>query len=301
MKSAFSFHAATDGLKLAEKYSDIVFYARKLAGTVTSGHHHRQKSGQGEEFWQYREIRSGEPLSRIDWRQSARSRHIYTRETEHHIAQTFCIYSDFSGSMTWRSSKNLPTKLEYSLTIHLAIAYLVLKKDELLAFIDALTHSKHIYQGAMQFERYALQLYMLAQQTDHPSLISSFAPSHALPPRSTLILLSDFLTPIEKIAHVLKTTLSQGITPILVQINDPDEHSFPYSGHIRFTGLEGEEAHILPHAQSTQQAYQEKFKGHLKNIQQLCQHHGVFYSYFITSTPYDRVMDWLYTPLTAPS
>lgn len=63
------------------------------------GTHGRRQAGHGDSFWQYRPVLPGEPVNRIDWRQSARSERAFVRETEREAAQTLCLWCDPTPSM----------------------------------------------------------------------------------------------------------------------------------------------------------------------------------------------------------
>ena len=80
--------------------------ARRVAATVAQGVHGRRRVGQGDSFWQFRPYVSGDPLNRIDWRQSARSGREppegwLVRQTEWDAAQTVYLWRDGSESMAW--------------------------------------------------------------------------------------------------------------------------------------------------------------------------------------------------------
>ena len=73
--------------------------ADRVASTVAQGVHGRRRVGQGDSFWQFRRFVSGDPLARIDWRQSAKSGRgapegWFIRETEWEAAQTVCLWRD---------------------------------------------------------------------------------------------------------------------------------------------------------------------------------------------------------------
>src|SRR6185312_2640732 len=61
--------------------------AERLASAVSLGIHGRRKAGMGESFWQFRRFRAEDPSAAIDWRQSAKSQHLFVREREWEVAQ----------------------------------------------------------------------------------------------------------------------------------------------------------------------------------------------------------------------
>src|SRR5207237_5656683 len=76
---------------------------------------------------------------------------------------------------------------------------------------------------------------MLRDDADWLSLPPSFVPS-AL---AEIVVLSDFWSPISEIKTMLGGLSASGAHGTLVQIVDPAEESFPYSGRIEFVEPEG--------------------------------------------------------------
>ena len=97
-------------LELAGTLPALMVAADRVAATVIQGVHGRRRVGQGDAFWQYRPYRDGDSASQIDWRQSARSRHLFVRETEWEAAASVWLWRDASPSMQYASLKNIDTK-----------------------------------------------------------------------------------------------------------------------------------------------------------------------------------------------
>ena len=76
---------------------------------------------------------------------------------------------------------------------------------------------------------------MLHDETERLSLPPSFVPS-AL---AEIVVLSDFWSPIADITAILAGLSASGAHGTLVQIVDPAEETFPYSGRIEFVEPEG--------------------------------------------------------------
>ena len=69
-------HATADARRaeaLGARLPPLLVAAERVASTVAQGVHGRRRVGQGDSFWQFRPYVSGDPVNRIDWRQSARS------------------------------------------------------------------------------------------------------------------------------------------------------------------------------------------------------------------------------------
>src|SRR5258708_37294511 len=112
-------------LEVAGTLAALVGAADRVAGTVIQGVHGRRRVGQGDAFWQYRPCRDGDSASQIDWRQSARSRHLFVRETEWEAAASVWLWRDASPSMHYASLKNIDTKAVRGELLTLALASLL--------------------------------------------------------------------------------------------------------------------------------------------------------------------------------
>ena len=96
--------------------------AERVAATVAQGVHGRRRVGQGESFWQFRPFLPGDALTRIDWRQSAKSDRDFVRETEWEAAQTVCLWRDGSPNMRWHSAGATTEKAARAELLLLALA-----------------------------------------------------------------------------------------------------------------------------------------------------------------------------------
>src|SRR5476651_1433187 len=81
----------------------LMVAAERLAASVSLGVHGRRRAGMGESFWQFRRYASPDSSSAIDWRQSAKSQHIFVREREWVAAQTVWFWRDASANMSFQS------------------------------------------------------------------------------------------------------------------------------------------------------------------------------------------------------
>src|SRR3974390_1067991 len=107
--------------------------AERLASAVSLGVHGRRKAGMGETFWQFRRYSSQDSSTLIDWRQSAKSQHLFVREREWEAAETVWFWRDGSLSMRFSSAKTVSSKLERANLLVLALASLLVRGGERVA------------------------------------------------------------------------------------------------------------------------------------------------------------------------
>jgi len=214
---------------LAATLPRLVLEARRIAANVIHGLHGRRRAGAGESFWQYRRFVSGEPSQSVDWRRSARDDHLYVREQEWEAAHTVWLWPDRSPSMAFASRTSRDSKLERALIVTFALAELLVAGGERVGIPGLMnpTASRSVIDKMAQA--------MLHDQADRLSLPPSFVPS-AL---AEIVVLSDLWSPISEIRSMLAGLSASGAHGALVQIVDPAEENFPYSGRIEFVEPEG--------------------------------------------------------------
>src|ERR1700744_4802441 len=185
--------AAGASRALAATMPRLILEARRVAATVIHGLHGRRRAGSGENFWQYRRFMSGEPASRVDWRRSARDDHLYVREQEWEAAHTVWIWTDRSASMAFKSALALDGKLERTLVIAFALAEVLIEGGERVGIPGLMrpTASRNVIERMAEV--------MLHDPAARTSLPASFSPS----PRSEVIVVSDFWSPIAEVQRMI--------------------------------------------------------------------------------------------------
>jgi uncharacterized protein (DUF58 family) len=214
---------------LAASLPRLVLEARRIAANVIHGLHGRRRAGAGESFWQYRRFVSGEPAQNVDWRRSARDDHLYVREQEWEAAHTVWLWPDRSPSMAFASKGVRDSKLERALIVTFALAELLVAGGERVGVPGLMipTASRSVIDKMAQA--------MLHDSATRASLPPSFVPTSL----SEIVVLSDFWSPIAEIKTMLAGLSAAGAHGKLVQVVDPAEETFPYSGRIEFVEPEG--------------------------------------------------------------
>jgi uncharacterized protein (DUF58 family) len=230
---------------LAASLPRLVLEARRIAANVIHGLHGRRRAGSGENFWQYRRFVSGEPAARVDWRRSARDDHLYVREQEWEASHTVWIWPDRSPSMAFASREARDSKLERGLIVAFALADLLVAGGERVGIPGLMnpTASNSVIDKMAQA--------MLHDDATRLSLPPSFVPS-AL---AEIVVLSDFWSPMPDIRNMLAGLSSSGAHGTLIQVVDPAEETFPYSGRVEFVEPEGGEMITAGRAESWMNDY----------------------------------------------
>src|SRR4029453_3696876 len=222
-------------LELAGTLPALMVAADRVAATVIQGVHGRRRGGPGDAFWQYRPSRDGDHASQSDWRQSARSRHLFVRETEWEAAASVWLWRDASPSMQYASLKNIDTKAVRAELITLALASLLADAGERVTVLGS---GMRPTSGRVAVRRIAETLFDETKDTGRA--LPSLPPLLPLPAHGTVVLVSDWLDPLDKIEAMIRHYASGGVRGHLVQVLDPAEEDLPFDGHVNFEVLESE-------------------------------------------------------------
>jgi len=241
---------------LAASMPRLVLEARRIAASVIHGLHGRRRAGSGENFWQYRRFVSGEPAARVDWRRSARDDHLYVREREWEAAHTVWIWPDRSPSMAFASALAFGPKLHRALVAGFALAEVLVQGGERIGIPGLMrpTASRDVIEKMAQ---------AIGHDTgEHASLPPSFAPS----PLAEILVLSDLWSPTEDVLRTIGQLSATGAHGHVVQIVDPAEETFPYSGRIEFVEPEGAGAITAGRAETWRSDYAARVARHRAEI-----------------------------------
>ena len=286
----------------AGRLPPLMVAAERVASTVAQGVHGRRRVGQGDSFWQFRQYQPGDTLSRIDWRQTAKREHVFIRETEWEAAQSVWLWLDRSASMHYRSSNELPEKFERASVLILALASLLVRGGERITTLGTGVPPS---TGRAVVERYALEI------TRHPDAASdgggsastgegSEPPRDSLPRDARVVMVSDFLMPPDTLLASLRGFATMGVRGHLVQVYDPAEQTLPFSGRVRFEGLEGEGAAMIGRVETIRDDYIALMKSHREAIQDIARNLGWSLTVHGTHQPPQNALLALYEALSEP-
>jgi len=276
---------------LGARLPALLVAAQRVAETVSPGAHGRRRVGQGESFWQFRPYEMGDTIERIDWRQSAKGDRLYIRETEWAAAQSVYLWRDSGPGMAYRSAKSLPTKQERSELLLLALGALLARGGERIALLGG--------GRAPSAGKGALNTVLSGLERDTPlSAVNQAVPRHA-----TLILLSDFLDPVEAIATALQRIAASGVAVELVQVLDPAEIDLSFSGRVRFREMTQDAAAesdaLIPRVESVRTAYRHALLAQQDALAALARRHGWSFTVHRTDAPPEEPVRTLHGRLTA--
>ncbi|QDG76431.1 DUF58 domain-containing protein [Labrenzia sp. PHM005] len=251
---------------VADALPDLLVEASHVASSIIAGWHGRRRAGPGESFWQFRPFNMGEPAKRIDWRRSARDDHLYVREREWEAAHTVWLWADLSSSMVFRSRLSEASKRDRSLVLMLAVADMLAETGERIG----LTGVTRPFSDRRAAERLADALTHLSKPValPDPTDVKRFA---------DVVLISDFLDPLEEISAWIAQVAGTGARGHLVQVLDPIEETFPFDGRIEFSDPEQGIRLTAGRAETWRAEYQNRLEAHRAEIRDMARRAGWTY------------------------
>jgi uncharacterized protein (DUF58 family) len=225
----------------------LMVEADHLASSVALGVHGRRRAGMGESFWQFRRYASHDSSAAIDWRQSAKSQHIFVREREWEAAQTVWFWRDASANMAFKSGTI--TKRARADLLLLSLASLLVRGGERVGFLGM--------EGGPGASRLALTRIGRAL---YGKVDGALPPAASFARGNQLVWFSDFLD--DGVFATMKKLSQQGVEGHLVRIIDPAEEEFPYAGRTRFESPRGDSDEIFGRAERVRSAYRARFAAH---------------------------------------
>ena len=272
----------------------LMVAADRVASTVAQGVHGRRRIGTGDSFWQFRPFVQGDTASRIDWRQSAKTDRAYVRDMEWEAAQTVCLWRDASAGMAWRSAPRLPEKRERAELVLLALASLLFRAGEQVRLIGV---PGRVFAGRRALEAVARAL----SGQEGPGQNGDGVPEPAsLPRHAELVLIGDFLGPIESIRTCVAGLAAQQLRGHVLQVLDPAEFSLPYEGRVRFRGLRGEADALVPRVDRIRSDYAERLAAQQTALASLCAAAGFGFGVHRTDHPPEAALLALWMALAQP-
>ena len=256
------FSLERDAHEIADKLPDLLIEADRIAQTVAHGIHGRRRAGPGETFWQFRTYEPQDSALLIDWRRSASSDHLFVREREWEAAHTLWLWPDLSPSMNFKSHLSQVTKRDRALVLSLAAAELLVRGGERVGLLGLTTPTASRRASTRLAEA-------IASHATAPQLASGKPSSTRVSRFSGIILISDFLDPIDELRESIEMLAAGGATGHLVQVLDPAEETLPYEGRTEFLASEGGQTWIADRAESLRARYQERLREHRDALQAL--------------------------------
>jgi uncharacterized protein (DUF58 family) len=165
---------------------------------------------------------------------------------------------DFSSNLTeW-------TKLDRALVVSFALAEVLVQGGERIGIPGLMrpTANRNVIEKMAQT--------IVHDTAARPSLPPNFAPAAF----SEVVLLSDLWSPIAEFRQIIGQLAANGARGHVVQVVDPAEESFPYSGRVEFIESEGLGSITAGRAETWRNDYQKLLASHRAALREECEQFG---------------------------
>ena len=259
--------------------------ARAVVEGFFAGLHRSPYHGFSVEFTEYRQYVPGDDPRRLDWRLYARSDRYFVKQYEDETNLRCHLVVDNSRSMAFGTLPH--TKADYTKTLAATLGYflhtqrdavgLVLVDEQIDAFIPARHRTGQFRRIVHELERPPA-----GRGTHINDALEQIA--QRVHKRGLIVLLSDFLAPLDDLSTRLTYLGARGHDVVVFQVLDPAELSFDFDEPTLFRDMEsGQEVFVDP--AQTRAEYQEKLGEHLQSLDAIALERGVALHRVTTDTP----------------
>ncbi|HHI82011.1 MAG TPA: DUF58 domain-containing protein [Rhizobiales bacterium] len=275
------FHNRGQAESAASAFPPLLIAARRIADAIIHGEHGRRHAGPGDEFWQFRAYSPGDAAQHIDWRRSARGDRLLVRQNEWAATNTLWTWVSRSPGMDYRSNLSNTSKYDRACLIALALSVLAIRAGERVAALGSPHAPGHTGTTLDHLARW------YAAPLKEPQ-------DHRLPRFATCLFVSDFLEPVSELRQRLRSYAAGGVTGHMVQVLDPAEETFPFTGRTQFVEMDGADKLLAGKAETLRTAYIKKLEDHRAALRELARSLGWTFTLHHTDKPPHTVLLALY-------
>jgi len=224
-----------------ERIKRLELFVRGAVEGARIGIHRSILHGLSTEFTHHRPYVAGDEMKNVDWK-------VYSRTDRYHVKQyeaetNFDAHLLFDASSSMHYGSGAMSKLEYAKHMAAVLAYLVVNQGDSvgLAIFDDKLREYIRPKGTLGIISDISEL--LHRTTGEPrtnvsAIMNQFAAR--IRRRGFVILFSDLFDNENAFVEALNHLKFKGQHVIAFHILDPEELAFPFSGIVKFNGLEGE-------------------------------------------------------------
>ena len=264
--------------------------ARFIVEGYMAGEHKSPYRGFAIEFSQHREYTPGDDVRHLDWKVQAKTERYYIKQYEQETNFVAHLLLDGSESMNYRSGDL--SKLEYGKMIAACLAYVILHQRDAVAlgifdekiqeYLPRSDNRDNLFKIMNRLAGFAP-----TRETKTASVLHGMA--NQIRRKGIVILISDFFDDEEEIIEGIQHLRFSGHEVIVMQVLDPYEIDFPFTGMVEFDGLEN-----IPKIQTRptqiKKTYHREFESFRKGLRDACERHQCHFVDVRTDEPLDEVL-----------
>jgi len=270
--------------------------ARAVMEGFMKGLHRSPQHGFSAEFSEYRAYVRGDDLRFMDWKVAARSDRLYIKKFEEETNLRCQILLDASASMSYGSGGL--TKSSYAATLAATLAMFLMQQGDAvgLTMLDQ-TILDHVPARRRSGQLHSLLMH-LQRSVESPPRLNQVprglqAALQQMPGlvrrRAMLVLVSDFLTPLDGLETQLGLFRAMGHELIVVQTLDAAELDFTFDKTGVYEDVESGQRLVLDPAHA-RAGYLARMQAHNDALRSLCGRQNVTYRLARTDAPLEGLL-----------
>jgi len=264
--------------------------ARFIVEGYMAGEHKSPYRGFAIEFAQHREYAPGDDVRHLDWKVQAKTERYYIKQYEQETNFVAHLLLDGSESMNYRSGEL--SKLEYGKMMAACLAYVILHQrdavalgifdEEIREYLPRSDNRDNLFKIMKR-----LADFDATGETQVAEVLHGMA--NQVRRKGIMIVMSDFFDDEAAIVEGIQHLRFAGHEVILMQILDPYEIDFPFTGMVEFDGLEN-----IPRVQTRptqiKKTYHREFEDFRQRLRDACDRNQCHFVEVRTDQPLDEVL-----------
>lgn len=258
---------------------NLELLAKKVVEGFLAGANRNLRTGQGQEFSQYKAYQPGDDLRQLDWKLLARSGKYYIKESEVETNTTITFLLDASASM--RYSEEGLSKLHFAKLLTACLGYLANQQGDLLSLVAL--NTLEIVQlppkrSASYFKYFLNELLQVKAEEEWPT--GKEVPMQK--GKGMVICFSDMYENKTEISDVLKMYAAIGKEVMLFQLFGAKEMTLDFAKANTFRDLESKQV-IQTNTKKLKALYSNKLEAFISNLKDDLLGQGITYQKAIIS------------------
>ena len=256
------------------------------------GEHKSWKSGEGQEFLDYRNYQAGDDLRYVDWSVYGRFDKLFIKLFHAEENQTVHILMDISRSM----QAGMPPKILSAQKVAAAVSYICLSNFDrvtMTAFADQIVDSKPPVRGKRKYAELLNFLHVLSPDnlTNVNACLTEYAAISKYP--GIVLVLSDLFDP-KGYQEGLKALTYRDFDVHLIQVLDHEELFWADTGTLILRDVETGEKKTTFVDQALAKRYRQTVEMFLSNIRGFCDNYGINHYVYDTNILFEEfLLDYL--------
>ncbi len=254
-----------------DQLKKLTLLSRRRVSSVYAGTKKAVQTGKGIEVVDYTEYFPGDDLKTVDWKIYGRTEKLYIKRFEEEKNLLMHLLVDSSSSMNFKTGKML--KFDYAGSIAAGFAYLTVNENEkfsLTLYADNIREILKPSKGKTHFFNAieVLNNAWLSGETNLARCMSQYA--NTIKSKSFVVIISDFLEPIETLREGIYMIARHSKELMLVQVLDEGEIKLGWSDDVLFEEPESRNTERTYLSPTFKRDYYNSLKNHVYALKGIC-------------------------------